>query len=167
MGVDILDIRCIVHVDRPQMLLNYAQESERTGRDGRKSEVIVIEDDNEKAWENDSNQTEEKKGLVQRYIGGKGDMAICRRVMLNEYLDKRKNQIRCEEEEELCNICNRGEGSEDEEMEEETVEKRMKEKETVEERMREKEIVEKRIKEKEIMEKQKEMKQVKEIQHKF
>lgn len=68
MGVDIPDIRCIVHMDRPRMLLNYAQESGRAGQNRRKSEVIVIEDDDGKAWEDDSDQTEEEKGLVQRYI---------------------------------------------------------------------------------------------------
>lgn len=94
-------------------------------------------------------------------------MAICRRVMLDGYLDGRKDQIRCEEGEELCNVCGRGEGSKDEEMEEETVEKRMKEKETVEERMREEEIVEKRIEEEEIMKGQKEMEQAKEVQREF
>jgi len=167
MGVDIPDIRCIVHVDRPRMLLDYAQESGRAGRDGRKSEVIVIEDDDGKAWEDDSDQTEEEKGLVQRYIRGKGGMSICRRVMLDGYLDGRKDRIRCEEGEELCDVCGRGEGSEDEEMEEETVEKRMEEKETVEERMGEEEIVEKRIEEEEIMEGQKEMEQAKEVQREF
>ena len=31
MGVDIPDIRCIIHVDRPRTLLDYAQESGRAG----------------------------------------------------------------------------------------------------------------------------------------
>jgi len=133
----------------------------------KKSEVIVIEDDDEKAWKNNSDQTEEKKKLMQRYIWGKSDMAICRRVMLNEYLNERKNQIRCEEKKELCNICDRGKELKDEEMKKETVKKRMKEKETVEKRMKEKEIVKKRIEEKEIMKRQKKIKQVKKVQHEF
>jgi len=36
-------------------------------------------------------------------------MAICRRVMLNEYLNRRKNQIRCEERKELCDVCDKDE----------------------------------------------------------
>ncbi len=32
--------------------------------------------------------------------------ASCRRVMLNEYLNERKNQRECEEKEEKCDVCN-------------------------------------------------------------
>jgi superfamily II DNA helicase RecQ len=41
-GVDILDIRCIIHVDWPRTILDYAQESGRVGRDGVRSEAIII-----------------------------------------------------------------------------------------------------------------------------
>jgi superfamily II DNA helicase RecQ len=41
-GVDIANIRCIIHVDWPCSMLNYAQESGRAGRDWLASEVIVI-----------------------------------------------------------------------------------------------------------------------------
>jgi superfamily II DNA helicase RecQ len=42
MGVDILDIRVIIHIGAPRMLLDYAQESGRAGRDGQASEAIII-----------------------------------------------------------------------------------------------------------------------------
>jgi superfamily II DNA helicase RecQ len=42
MGVDIPDIRCIIHVDWPRTILDYAQESGRVGRDGVRSEAIII-----------------------------------------------------------------------------------------------------------------------------
>lgn len=42
MGVDILDIRCIVHIDWPFSVLDYAQESGRAGRDGAQSEAVMI-----------------------------------------------------------------------------------------------------------------------------
>ncbi|KIW33129.1 uncharacterized protein PV07_04620 [Cladophialophora immunda] len=33
-GVDIRDIRVIIHMDEPRLLLDYGQESSRAGRDG-------------------------------------------------------------------------------------------------------------------------------------
>ena len=42
MGVDIPDIRCIIHIGRPRSLLEYAQESGRARRDGEASEAIMI-----------------------------------------------------------------------------------------------------------------------------
>ncbi|KAF2008295.1 P-loop containing nucleoside triphosphate hydrolase protein, partial [Aaosphaeria arxii CBS 175.79] len=42
MGVDIPDIRLIIHADPPRTLLEYAQESGRAGRDRRKSEAVVM-----------------------------------------------------------------------------------------------------------------------------
>jgi superfamily II DNA helicase RecQ len=42
-GVDIPDIWCIIHIDWPRTILDYAQESGRAGRDGLRSEAIIIE----------------------------------------------------------------------------------------------------------------------------
>ncbi|KAJ9655822.1 hypothetical protein H2201_008717 [Coniosporium apollinis] len=67
-GIDIPDIRCIVHADRPRTLLDYAQESGRAGRDGRRSEAIVVEDRAESKWL-EREQTEEEKRLVKKYVG--------------------------------------------------------------------------------------------------
>jgi superfamily II DNA helicase RecQ len=43
MGVDILDIRVIIHISVPRTLLDYAQESSRAGRDRQASEAIIIQ----------------------------------------------------------------------------------------------------------------------------
>ena len=41
-GIDITDIRLIVHIGWPRTLLDYAQESGRAGRDRLKSEAVII-----------------------------------------------------------------------------------------------------------------------------
>ncbi|KAG9382306.1 ATP-dependent DNA helicase recQ [Pyrenophora tritici-repentis] len=41
------DIRCIVHMDWPFSVLDYAQESGRAGRDGERSEAIMMVQDGE------------------------------------------------------------------------------------------------------------------------
>src|SRR5699024_4895593 len=43
MGVDIPDIRYIIHIGQPRTLLDYAQESGRAGRDGLCSEAVIIQ----------------------------------------------------------------------------------------------------------------------------
>jgi len=41
LGIDIFDIRAIIHTDEPRSLMNYAQKSERAGRDELSSQTIV------------------------------------------------------------------------------------------------------------------------------
>ena len=41
-GIDITDIRLIVYIGWPRILLDYAQESGRAGRDRLKSEAVII-----------------------------------------------------------------------------------------------------------------------------
>jgi superfamily II DNA helicase RecQ len=42
MGVDVLNIWCIIYIDWPFSLLDYAQESSRAGRDRKRSEAMII-----------------------------------------------------------------------------------------------------------------------------
>jgi superfamily II DNA helicase RecQ len=41
-GVDIPDIERIMRADEPQDMLDYAQEGDRAGRDGRVSQAILV-----------------------------------------------------------------------------------------------------------------------------
>jgi superfamily II DNA or RNA helicase len=118
MGVDIPDIRCIIHVDRPRTILDYAQESGRAGRDRSRSEAIMIVDGGEGRCEGDR-QTEEEERLVGLYIEGEGGVERCRRAALDGYLDGREGRIGCEEGEEVCDVCGGVEEEEVEEVEEE------------------------------------------------
>ena len=84
MGVDIPDIRSIIHLGRPRTLLDYAQESGRAGRDGLHSEAIIIEPDGLNTPPGYLKRTpESEQRLVHEYMGGEQ----CRRFVLDRYLD--------------------------------------------------------------------------------
>lgn len=43
LGIDIPNVRVIIHVERPRTILDYAQESGRAGRDGMRSEAMIMD----------------------------------------------------------------------------------------------------------------------------
>jgi hypothetical protein len=113
MGVDIADIRCIVHMDWPFSILDYAQESGRAGRDGLRSEAVVIAHEGDQRRAEDQ-QTATEQAMVRLYAEGEHGAAGCRRVVLDGYLDRRRTErVGCEEGEEKCDVC-RGDGGESE-----------------------------------------------------
>jgi superfamily II DNA helicase RecQ len=118
MGVDIPDNRCIVHIDWPFTVLDYAQESGRAGRDGLRSEAVMIVQEGEQRAAEDK-QAEAEQQLVRAYVGI-DETATCRRVVLDGYLDRRETErVVCEEGEEKCDVCRGADGAEeDEEIEE-------------------------------------------------
>ncbi|KAA8615982.1 hypothetical protein PtrV1_11378 [Pyrenophora tritici-repentis] len=63
MGVDVPDIRCIVHMDWPFSVLDYAQESGRAGRDGERSEAIMmVQDGEQRAADDKQGEAEQRRG---------------------------------------------------------------------------------------------------------
>jgi superfamily II DNA helicase RecQ len=114
--VDIPDIRCIIHVDWPQMILDYAQESGRVERDGVRSEAIIIIQKGYKAACYNQ-QTEAEQQLVWVYIEGDDGTVRYQRRVLNAYLDEREGREGYEDGKERCNVC-RGLDEKIEEMEE-------------------------------------------------
>ncbi|KAF2008251.1 P-loop containing nucleoside triphosphate hydrolase protein, partial [Aaosphaeria arxii CBS 175.79] len=105
MGVDIADIRCIIHVDWPFSMMDYAQESGRAGRDGLPSEAVVIAHAGD-PWRAEDQQTQAEQAMVRSYVEGPNGLAQCRRVVLDGYLDRRGSErVRCEEGEEKCDVC--------------------------------------------------------------
>jgi superfamily II DNA helicase RecQ len=102
LGIDIPDIRVIMHVDEPRNVLDYAQESGRAGRDGQMSEAVILIGIRKVRV---GREKPEMMRLLERLLGeGEGEMA-CRRRVLDEYLDGRMDRIGCEDGEERCDIC--------------------------------------------------------------
>ena len=116
MGVDIPDIRIVVHVDAPDSLRDYAQESGRAGRDGLTSQGIILSKPN--VGEKEAQEQEDTNMFLrwsmrlpgrremQAFVRGKG----CRRLVMDRYLDGDEGRKRCEEEV-ACDVCQREQAS--------------------------------------------------------
>ena len=50
LGIDLPDIRVVIHVGRPRQLRDYAQESGRAGRDREGSEAIIVCQSTDERW---------------------------------------------------------------------------------------------------------------------
>ena len=91
-GVDIANIRAVIHADGFRHLRDFAQESGRAGRDGQPSDSIVI-----------AAKTTAPSSHIGQWIGGDR----CCRVVLGEYLDGDFVRQHCHADEEPCWVCSR------------------------------------------------------------
>ena len=116
LGLDVSNIRVIIHVDRPRSLLDYTQESGRAGRDGLFSEAIIVKTT---GWSQDGGSigSNVEQGLVDRLMSERIEGGKCRRVVLDEYMDGVGDRMMCEDDEAKCDIC-RGSTREADEREE-------------------------------------------------
>ena len=103
LGIDAPTIRVVIHVGIRQKLRDYAQESGRAGRDGQKSEAIIMRG----FWYNQQGQKKmmpfgrEVQEEMKKFVEGER----CRRVVLDEYMDGRWDRRGCEMGEERCDVC--------------------------------------------------------------
>lgn len=97
LGIDVPNVRLVLHAEASFDLLNYGQESGRAGRDGLMSEAIVLvaEERIPKKFKN----IEER--LLWEYL----TMETCRRVKLDQYLDGNVATVCCAEGQEACDNC--------------------------------------------------------------
>lgn len=114
MGIDIPDIRTILHLGWPWGLLDYAQETGRAGRDGLPSEAILIQPRTmltAPPWIHAPPQgyPVAESDLVQEWLDPTSQ--VCRRQLLDQYLDNH-SRTKCEDGEEPCEVCSPGWSSE-------------------------------------------------------
>ena len=95
-GIDITDIRLIVYIGWPRILLDYAQESGRAGRDRLKSEAVIII--------RESQFAEPGEALVDRLVNNFVKGQRCKREILDGYLDSRKDRVGYDDVEVPCEV---------------------------------------------------------------
>ncbi|KFY68109.1 hypothetical protein V496_01286 [Pseudogymnoascus sp. VKM F-4515 (FW-2607)] len=106
-------------VEEVQAMKSYGQESGRAGRDGKRSEAIILvgsgrQEALKRHYERIQQQgvvpqvaitKEDKKRAEQDKVGRFISGARCRRVHLDQAMDNRFNRARCEEGKEVCDLC--------------------------------------------------------------
>src|SRR5271168_3407527 len=103
LGVDLPDIRVVIHAGQPRKLPDYAQESGRAGRDGKSSEAIIVCGQVKQMQPYRPRSWGQSKDDIVDFVGG----YICRRVIMDQVMDGRMDRIGCEEGEEQCDVCGR------------------------------------------------------------
>lgn len=115
LGIDVPDVRSVVHVGTPRRLRDYAQESGRAGRDGGQSEAVIVHTGQVGQGSTGGGEGESwLDGGMLEFISGMG----CRRVVLDRVMDGWTQRVGCKEGEEECDVCTRGRGAESSDEEE-------------------------------------------------
>lgn len=99
LGIDVPNIRLIIHLEMPRRIADYSQQSGRAGRDGLPSEAIVIVPKREPTDQMRFDQLIDPAGRA--FLSG----SQCRRIALDVALDGRQGRSSCEYAEERCDYC--------------------------------------------------------------
>ncbi|KAJ9129553.1 DEAD-like helicases superfamily protein, partial [Pleurostoma richardsiae] len=107
-GLDIADIRGVVHMGAPDVLRDYVQESGRAGRDGQQSEAVLITQQCRTVTAQDYMGHCTTAGVrTDVFVGFRG----CRRVIIDQVMDGRGDRSQCEDGETCCDWCQRQEAA--------------------------------------------------------
>lgn len=92
LGLDIPNIRLVIHLGAPRTLRDYCQESGRAGRDAKPCRAIIYHCRNSGVHP-----------AVREYVGG----LLCRRAVVDKEMDSFARDRGCIESEEQCDVCER------------------------------------------------------------
>lgn len=101
-GFDYAHVRWVIHVDAPDKMTDFSQESGRAGRDGRAATSIVMIRSHWKP-QSGGNESADKEAM-QLYLA----RLHCCRGVLSQFLDQKADWRWCMEGEEPCQICGKG-----------------------------------------------------------
>ncbi|KAH7111694.1 hypothetical protein B0J13DRAFT_534228 [Dactylonectria estremocensis] len=100
LSIDVPNIQVVLHIEMPFEMANYAQQSGRAGRDGLQSEAIIVRVDI-KGIPGRRRPLVVEDAATNNYISGR----VCRRIVMDSVIDGWTDRYRCEEGEELYDIC--------------------------------------------------------------
>lgn len=106
LGINVPDVRLVIHVGLPYEIRAFAQESGRLGRDGKRGQSVVIcgKVDGQKSF-TQAQQSKRDAEMVEYARGTR-----CRRFILDKAMDGVERESGCKPIEEMCDVCIRGDG---------------------------------------------------------
>ena len=93
MGINIADIKIIVHANEPKIMLDSAQKNGQAGQDEKKNKTMVVwkqiettRGKKKKGKKENKNKKQMEQKKIIKFLETK-----CQRVILDKYLDRKKN----------------------------------------------------------------------------
>jgi ATP-dependent DNA helicase RecQ len=108
MGIDVPDIRFVVHADLPKTMEGFYQETGRAGRDGKKSDCVLFYSSGDLRtlrYFNDQSDDLQRRLLGEKKIRTMQKYAeqdVCRRKQILSYFGEEFPHENCES----CDVCN-------------------------------------------------------------